>query len=512
MCHLMRPPVSPEWITDVRVLASGVRSTRRALGAAILLALAGCARQPDPAPHRVDTPVRLPDAASTIVVPISARLSDLAAAIDDQVPRALWSIDRVERRCVPAQHVSVFGAKLKILPDLSCRIVGRVTRGAITLGGHGDALRLDLPVHAVVSAQNIGGILRQETATGDARVHADIHLSVRPDWTPVATMKISYDWTDAPGVTLFGKRISFTDKADARLAGVIAGLERDLPRELGKVGARDKVAAAWRQGFTSIMLNQDAPPVWLRLTPQQLGFGGYRVADGRLNLTASVLARTETFVGPRPADPVPTPLPALVRRVDSPALAFQMPVLADYRQLEPVLARALGRLARKGIVIPRLGPVDARFGTVTMYATDGGRLAVGVQVRATLQSGLFGATSGEVWLTGLPYNAPNSERIEIRDLTLTGSTDSHSVNLLLALFQTPALLDTIRNALTQDFAKDYDRILGSARGAIAERRQGDFVLAATITRVDHGRVVPTGSGLFLPLQANGTAAITYRPR
>ncbi len=508
----MRSPVSPELIATVRAPASRVRSTRRALGGALLLALAGCARHPDPAPHQVDTPVRLPDAASTIVVPISARLSDLAAAIDDQVPRALWSIDRVEPRCVPAQHVSVFGAKLKVLPDLSCRIVGRVTRGRITLGGHGDTLRLDMPVHAVVSARDIGGIIKQQTATDDARVHADIHLSVRPDWTPAATMKISYDWTDAPGVTLFGKRISFTDKADAKLAGVIAGLERDLPRELGKVDARDKVAAAWRQGFTSILLNRDNPPVWLRITPQQLGFGGYRVADGRLNLTASVLARTETFVGPRPADPVPTPLPSLARRIDSPALAFQMPVLADYAQLEPVLARALGRLARKGIVIPKLGPVDARFGKVTMYATDGGRLAVGVQVRARLQSGVLGDTSGEVWLTGVPYNAPSSERIEIRDLQLTGNTDSHSVNLLLALFRTPSLLDTIRDGLTQDFAKDYARILGSARGAIKERRQGDFVLAATITRVDHGRVVPTGSGLFLPLQANGTATIAYRPR
>jgi hypothetical protein len=481
---------------------------------ALLLApliLAGC-HKGTPAPHRLDTPAQLPQEASTIVVPVSARLADLEKGINDALPATLWSIDRLEPACVPAQRVKVFGHKLKVTPDLSCRIIGQVTHGHARLSGSGQLLHLTLPVSATISAKSIGGIIKQETATGASTVHADIRLAVKRDWSPVATARIDYDWREAPGVTLFGKRITFTDKADEKLKGVVAKLQHDLPQELAKLNLRGKVAAAWAQGFTSVQLNRDNPPVWLRIAPQQVAFNGYRVVGDRLELTTAARALTQTFVGKRPPDLPATPLPPLSKDVGAPSLTFAVPVLADYHEIEPVLLRALTKLAdRKGITIPHLGRVDAHFGGVTMYATDGNRLAVGVQLDAKLQSGLLGRTSGVVWLTGVPYNRDNSEVIEIRDLRATGSTDSHSVNLLLSIIETPAVLDQIRGSLTQHFGKDYDKVLASARQAIAEKRVGDFVLAATVTRVTHGRIVPTGQGLFLPVHAEGQASIAYRP-
>lgn len=480
------------------------------------LAVAGCHRG-TPAPHRLETPANLPQDASTIVVPVSARLADLEQGINEQLPATLWSIDRQEPECVPAKQVKVFGKALKVTPRLSCRIVGRVTHGRAALTGSGQLLTLTLPVTATVSAEGIGGLVKRETATGSAVVHANIRLSVHPDWSPAAAVDVHYDWTDAPGVTLFGKRITFTDKADDKLQGVIAKLKEDLPRQLARLDARGKVAAAWQQGFTSIQLNRDNPPVWLRIAPQRISFDGYRIvgtgAGARLELTAAAQALTQTFVGAKPPDLPPTPLPPLSRDVAAPSLAFAVPVLADYRELEPVLLRALTRLAdRKGIVVPHLGRVDAHFTRVTMYATDGNRLAVGVELAAKLRSGLLGTTTGMVWLTGVPFNEPNSEVIQIRDLKATGSTDSHSVNLLLTIVESPTVLAQIRGSLTQNFGKDYAKILASARAAIAERRQGDIVLAARIDRVTHGRIVPTGQGLFVPLHAAGTATIAYRPQ
>jgi hypothetical protein len=476
-------------------------------------ALPGCARtSTPPPPPRVDTPADLPGTPSTIVVPISARLADLEVDINQQAPRALWSIDRIEPRCVPAQHVKLLGARLKVLPDLSCRITGKVTRGRIRLSGAGDRLHLVMPVDAAISAEHIGGIVKRETATGAASVSADLRLSMRPDWTPQAAVRIHYDWTDPPGVTLLGHRVTFVDKADQKLDAVVAKLQRDLPRQLARLDARSKVAAAWRQGFTAIELNHARPPVWMRVVPQSVSFEGYRVNGDRLELTAAARALTQTFVGPRPADPAPTPLPDLSPDTRAPSLAFQIAVLADYHELEPVLARALAKLATKGIVVPQIGPVDAQFGGVTIYATSGGRLAVGVHIRATPRNGLIGATTGQAWLTALPVNAPDSEVVRFRDLQVTASTDRSSVNVLLALVQTPAVLNTLSGALTQNFGKDYAKVLGSARRAIANKRLGDFMLAATIDRVSHGRIVPTGQGLFLPVSASGQATISYRPR
>ena len=477
-----------------------------------LLVLAGCHRKPvAPPPPRVETPVRLPEATSNIVVPITARLGDLENALDRAVPRTVWSIDRLDDRCLPAQRVKLLGKKLKVTPDLRCRIVGTVRRGRIALGGNGRVLRLTFPVSAVVSAENIGGIVKRETATGTATVKADVRLDIGPDWTPTARISIDYDWTNPPGVTLLGKRITFIDKADGKLEGVIARLERDLPKQLRALDARTQAAEAWKQGFATLLLNRDNPPVWLRIVPTRIGFAGYQVRKRNLELTATAEALTQTFVGDRPADPAPTPLPDLARQVKPPSLSFQIPVLADYAQLEPVLARALAKLAAKGITIPKAGPVDAKFSDVTIYATQGNRLAVGITVDARLQSGLIDTTRGRVWMTGMPYNAVNSERVEINDLRVAANTNRDTVNLLIQLFETPEVIEAIRLSLTQDFAKDYDKVIRSARKALEERRQGDFVLRADIAKVTHGRVIPTGQGLFMPVQAYGTATIAYRP-
>jgi hypothetical protein len=193
-------------------------------------------------------------------------------------------------------------------------------------------------------------------------------------------------------------------------------------------------------------------------------------------------------------------------------LRFFIPVLADYAQLEPVVERTLGKLAQKGITLTGVGPVDAQFGKVTVYATNGGRLAVGIQARVQARSGMRVATSGEIWLSAVPVNEANSQRVIVRDLKIAGQTDNRAINLLFALFEDPVVLERIRAGLTHDFAGDYDKVLVAARKAIAGHREGDFVLAANVSKVTNGTLKVTGQGLFLPLQVSGQASILYRPQ
>lgn len=448
---------------------------------------------------------------SSIVVPIAASLDDVQAAIERQTPKRLWGIDQQVDACVPAKRVDLGIGKLKVLPTLGCRIVGDVVRGPLTLGGSGDRMTITMPVHATIAARKVGGVV-SKTATGDAVVHAVARLSIAGNWTPTATVKIDYDWTTPPGIDFLGKRIAFASKADARLKPVIAGLEKSLPRELAKLNLRARLADAWRQSFTSIMLNRDKPPAWMRVTPKRLGFGGYRIAGRRLDLLLSADALTETFVGNRPADPAPTPLPPPARAVGSRGLNFFIPVLADYAQLEPVVQRTLVKRARKGIVLAGIGPVDVQFGKVTVYATTGGHLAVGVVAKAKAKNHSLLSTKGEIWLTAVPFNAANSQLVQARDVAVAGKTDSHITNLLVSVFNDTSVRDSIRQGLTHDFAPDYAKVLGSARKAIGAKREGDFILSADVTKVENGTLAVTGQGLFMPVRASGQATIAYRPR
>ncbi|MEL0251434.1 MAG: DUF4403 family protein, partial [Novosphingobium sp.] len=179
---------------------------------------------------------------------------------------------------------------------------------------------------------------------------------------------ISYDWTDAPHVDFMGQRIDIADKADEKLRQVIAKLERDLPGELGKLHLREAVAKAWADAFTTVSLNRENPPVWMRITPRELRYGGYQVVGGKLRLRLGLQALTETFVGQRPADPKPAPLPNMKLLEQSAGkLEFFLPVFADYRELEPVLMKALTKRSVRPFEVPGVGPVMAQFKAAEIY-------------------------------------------------------------------------------------------------------------------------------------------------
>jgi hypothetical protein len=471
--------------------------------------LGGCNRVPHKAPVRASNAISATPQDTIIAVPISASLENLSKALNKTVPRDLWAIDKPNQLCVPARKVKVLFAKVKT-PAIKCRIVGHVTRGAIAIAGRGEDIVVSIPVHATVTAKDVGGILKEETAQADAHVRARLRLDIADDWTPRATAKISYDWVDAPHVQFLGQRIEFTSKADDKLQDVIAKLQRSLPQELAKLHVRDRVDEAWRSAFTSLQLNESNPPVWMQISPRELNYGGYAIHGDRLTLNLGMRAATETFVGPRPADPPATALPPLRRAAEKASgVLFTIPVIADYKELEPVLARALAKRSQRPFQVPGIGPVAAAFGQVVVYGTSGGRIAVGLTFSAARPDS--SPSHGTIWLTARPVNAVNSRQIGFEGLEVSGVTDSTGTGLLIKLANTPGLSSTIAGALSQNFSSDYDKLLSKVGRAVSQKRVGDIVVRAHITDVHTGRIIAAGQGIYLPVWGKGTASIELAP-
>lgn len=475
---------------------------------ALLATACSTATPPVPAPPRATTAAPVAQQPSFITVPISVRVLELEKALNQQVPRTLWTIDEQKPDCVPAQRI--FKAKLKITPDISCRIVGAAVRGPIKVGGAGEVLTISMPVSVEVAAKDIGRIIKSETATAAARVRATARLGMTAAWQPTAKIDIDYSWTKVPGIDLLGQRVKFGRKVDPRLQQVIAGLERTLPAELSKLNAKAEAAKAWRQGFTALELNEKNPPVWLRVTPQKIAYGGYRVVGGNILLSLTATALTETFVGPRPEPKAPTPLPPLGFGKTSASAQLFVPVIASYAELEPVLMKALTKRAKKGFTIPEIGAVDVQFRKVTIYATDGGRLAVGIEIHAETPRKVLTPT-GLVWLTGVPVNEPGSRVVRVRDLKIGGTTDSPATNLLAQIALSPETQGALGEALTENFERDYQEVLGKANRALAAKRTGDFLLSAKLTDIENGRISAYGEGLYMPVTGRGSATIRYVP-
>lgn len=476
----------------------------------------GCHRTPNEAPPRATDRIEIAPQASTIAVPVGANMDRLAAALESQVPRELWAIDKPNQTCVASEQVKVLFVKLKT-PRIACRIVGRVTRGRLTLSGVGEgprqALLVTLPVHAVVHARDIGGVLRQETATADARVQAKVILSMAPDWSPRGTVDLAYRWTAPPRVEFLGQTIDLSEAADAKLKGVLAKLERDLPAQLAKLDLRSQVERSWNAAFTSLQLNRSNPPVWMRITPRELQYGGYAITGNRIALRLGLRAVTETFVGDRPPDPQRAPLPPL-KPLAGPAgkLSFFIPVLADYRELEPVLMRALRKRSARPFDVPGAGAIYATFNKATIYGTTGGRIAVGLDFSASDTAGTIGKARATVWMTAVPVNAPNSRRVAFSQFAVSGATDRSGGNLVIKLANAPGLSDAIAGALTQNFERDYDTLMAKIARAIDNKREGDFVIRARLENVETGTLKVSGQALYLPVRGTGEASIVLAPK
>ncbi len=468
----------------------------------LLAPLAACGSASNQPPPREVTPLAVPSQASAVAVPISAPLAELEKIANRVVPATLASIDKQEPACL----------KIKVVGKVSCHILGTVTRGSITVGGQGDELQLVMPVTAEVHVERVAHVIK-ETATAAAMVTATIKLDSIDNWQPKPRVQIAYRWTDKPGIDFLGQRITFADKADPALRKLIERLETELPREIGKLHPQEKLAGAWAKAFTSLSINRRNPPVWLRLTPQALRFRRYHIENDMLTLELGATALTETFVGHRPDDPAPTPLPPPAPREIAPATGFRfyLPVIADYAELEPVLKKALKKLEKKPMDLPGIGPVKPDFGRVTLYPTGDGRLAIGLAM-AVATPGRWIDARGTIWATAKPFNHPGSQRVEVHDLQIAGNGTGAGFQLLLAVAQAPAVQAEIGKALSQNFARDYNKLLGKAGAAIAEKRLGDFVLTAHIDRVHNGIVYPAGQGLFMPVAAQGTAALRYAPK
>lgn len=488
-------------------------SIRRPSLIALTLLCAACQPKPvDTAPPRANDPVPVPRERSRIAVAIDADASALRTAIEDTVPHTLWTIDQPSPRCVAPQKLKVFGKELKVTPPIGCTIVGVVTRGPVTLRGEGREIIATLPIHARISARDVAGVLKGETATGSAMVQARITMDVAPDWRPHGTVRLHYEWTTPPGIDFLGQRISFTSQADEKLRPIVQRLEKQLPRELAKMHLHAQAEQLWKQAFVTLSINERDPPVWMRITPARIFYNGYTMRGRTIRLDLGMEATTETVVGDRPATPSPTPLPQLARSQPGGHLSFFIPVTAQYRELEPVIQRALTKRAARPFVLPGIGPVSVRFDGVSVYGATGGRIAVGVDIVARPQSTGARETHGRIWLAARPVNAPNSPEVGFTQPVITGNTDGIGGDMLLAIGQSHGFAELIAAALTQNFAKDIEELKSKIGRAIATKQEGDFVIHATADRYETGEIRAYGQGLHLPVRATGKAQISYRPR
>ncbi|NQX93847.1 MAG: DUF4403 family protein [Erythrobacter sp.] len=473
------------------------------------------ARTQYPAPLRVDTTLNRTPNQSTLVTQATASFGAIRAKLEDALPTTLVTIDQREEQCVPRQQVRALGLRLFDTPRLGCDLQGDITRGPIALGGSGQTLRARIPINARIEVRNLGDIIQRETVTAAADVTVEAKLFLGADWALNSDIDLRYVWTREPGFDVLGQRVKLTSVADKGIANSLGDIERKLEAEIRRVDLRREIEAIWREGFDTLSINRDNPPVWMRVTPSELGAGALSVSGSALQAELLLKAELELRVGERPEPSPPKALGANVGVPKERGFEIKVPVIADYAELEPVVLKELRSLSLEDVLGTGGDAITAEFQSVTIYATHEGRLAVGIDARVT-PSGIFageywGGTQGQVWLTGEPITQAGSEVLIIKDLAIHGDMDRYSGDLLVRFLNQPVVREQIKSALTTNFREDYETLVAKAEKGLKKVTIGKAQLSFEVDAYTHGRITVTGSGLHLPVIAKGTVATKLAP-
>lgn len=455
-----------------------------------------------PEPTKIISKVDMEEQTSTILIPVGGSLQIFEDILNSDVPWRIADINEPQKICVKT--------KSKLLPDISCRLSGKVDRGRIKLSGSGQTLKMSIPISATIQAHNIGGIIKRETANGSMMVVLRARLGLRKDWRPTAKIDADYGWGTKMGIDVLGQRIDLSSRVDPEIRKVIAQIERRLPQLIRNLNARKKAQAIWAEGFTSARAKSD-PEIWVRFTPQQIGFAGYTIRNRRLVVNLAARAQTETIFGSKPKDPEVTPLPNLMPSLPSKGIRVQVPVHIPYSVFQKPIRRALLLGEFQTVEMDDGAKVQARFNDVEIFGTDRGKIAIGIDLTIKEPIPWLGDVEGKIWIVARPRLDLRKKIIGISNLSVISRTDSRLFNALVGTVSKDEIDKELISKISYNFSKDYDAGLRKADDWLQAEPLEGFVFRGNLISADMQRLHIMPDGLIVQARAAGDGRMYYAP-
>lgn len=473
-------------------------------------------------PPKTEAAVHAIAKSSAIVIPISAKLSDLQERLNSEIPSVLYAVDEGRDGCVPAQWAKycliprpfvggcIQEAKTQITPAIDCHLKGSVTRGKITLGGSEDRLSLNIPVKVSVTAKGRGAIGKniQETADGTATVAVTLKFDINENWEPNATVTAKHAWDKTIGIDILGFRITFADKVDPKIEEALQSLKGKIPEMLAKLNLKEQAANAWSKGFDTFRV-KEMPDVWVRFSPEAIGYSGYNIVPGGdIQLSVMAKGKTETFVGEKPQDVRAQPLPKLARQLPNPGFEFYVPISVDYSVLEASVGKALKLGQAQTFDVPDLGKIEATFQKVQVYQTKDNAIAIGLTVVADPPTG-FLDTSGTIWLTGKLDVDNGAKKLSVNKLDVYAETDNSTVDLLISLTRFGPVNEELRKAVSYNFNKEYEKGMVDANKLLRRQVSDDFYFDGKLDKITADGLAAGPTGVILGFSALGSGELHF---
>jgi hypothetical protein len=335
-------------------------------------------------------------------------------------------------------------------------------------------------------------------------------LSLGRNWQPAAKVDVDYAWGTKIGVDVLGQRIEFSSRIDPEIRKVAATIERRLPQLIRSLNARGKARKIWAEGFTSARAKSN-PEIWVRFTPKEIGYAGYSIRGRRLVVNLAARAQTETLFGPRPEDPEVTPLPNLMATLPPQGINVRVPFHVPYSVFRKPVEQALNLGKFQKVQLEDGSEAEARFNDVEIFATDGGRIAIGIGVTIKEPISWIGDVEGKLWIVAKPRLDLTNKIIGISNPSIISRTNSRLFNAIVGAVNKNEIDRETIEKIRYDFSRDYDGGLPKADDWLKAEPLEGFVFRGSLISADVERLYVMPEGLVIQARAQGDGRMYYAP-
>jgi hypothetical protein len=409
------------------------------------------------------------DDVSTIAVPIRVPLGNVATYANSpgRLPDVLHHREVPETCVEPEQactkvpefrglKVTFRNRCVEISARIECTVTEDVRReGPMRISGEGGTIRVTQDILGSGTVRGRGEIGRHIRQTVRARAEFTIEgrPALRPDWTPVMPMSLSYRWIDRPEFRLFNLfPVTVGSTVEPPLNDALRTYEREtLPREISKIDVRSEAARLWDALQNPYPVDLAGERLFLHVTPLAVGLDGPRFDGGALTARLAVSSRLRLEGDGTPPD-TQVPLPNLTP-APAPGYDVVLPVAVGF-----------GTLAAQ-VALPADfdidGPVPARVTVTRLRLASGtdGRLQAVLEIDARPTGGALGVLGyrGAVRVTARPVLDPSTGIVRFEEPELALGTPDEPKRILGLAIGSGLLGQWLLSELAYDSGPDIRR-------------------------------------------------------
>jgi len=368
--------------------------------------------------------------------------------------------------------------------------------GNVQVSAVKDRLQLILPIkfNGKVSVDGKGAKLlglRNKKINAKLRLIADLDVTIAADWCPAIDSRVSYQWISDPKIKIVGNiRINLKKSADKALKRKLSELQTELTRLVDCKQLRQQIREQWHVHTLKVAISENNDN-WLHIRPLSAAASDVKVETDHIHWSFDLGTIVELLPEQVPSTDKLS-LPDLQPYTQTPGtVEFSLLIELPYQQLTDTIS---------GEVV---GKTFGEKNTISVTSLDvypsGELLTIDIGFSARAAGKLF-SSNGNVYISAKPIADPLNNTLQLAELQLTRSLDSHLMSALSTLFRNQLLA-----ALEKESVIDLSRSLNKVESSITETLADPTKTAGIEVTAE----TPDVRLMALNPQSDGLAAIVH---